>query len=64
MTHEDLVAIVADLTPAQWRSILLAAADQRCIACGSDCDCDCSDEVDAAKGLVAERAIALEETDS
>lgn len=59
MTTSDLGAIVSDLSAAEWRALLLAAADHRCIACGESDGCDCDDLTDAAKERVTRRAAGL-----
>ena len=56
MSVQGMIDRVGDLSAAEWRALLLAAAEHRCIACG-ECDaCECSDDVDASKGVVERRA--------
>ncbi len=50
---------VSDMTPAEWRTLLAEAAESRCIACGHTDECECSDEVDAAKDHILNRAVEL-----
>jgi hypothetical protein len=61
MTVDDILFYVNNMTPAQWRRLLIEASQQRCLACGRDTGCECSVEVDAAKELVALRAAGLED---
>lgn len=56
----DLADRLSDLSPAQWREVLLAAAMSRCIACGLHDGCDCDDETDAAKERVKARAAEVD----
>ncbi len=61
MSPEDLADAMADLTPGEWRAILLAAAEHRCVACGHHDQCECSEEIDVAKVLLVNRTAHLSE---
>ncbi len=57
--YEDLGDALSGLTAAEARAIVVALSERRCLACGQDDGCECSDLVDHAKGLVARRASEL-----
>lgn len=56
MNVNELSDLIADMPPEEWRLLLLAAAEHRCIACGEWDRCECPDRVDEAKVLVVQRA--------
>jgi hypothetical protein len=56
MNHLEMSDMISGLTAAEWRAVLLAAAEHRCIACGESDGCECSDAVDEAKVAVTRRA--------
>lgn len=52
MNVDDLIEHAQNLSPAAWRVLLLNVADMRCIACGEETGCECTELDDAAKARV------------
>jgi hypothetical protein len=51
---------LSDITPSDWRALLIAAAFHRCVACGELDACRCNAATDEAKALVVDRARDLQ----
>lgn len=52
----DLGDALSSLTPEEWRAIVIAVGERRCLACGRDDGCECDARTDEASTIVRERA--------
>lgn len=44
LARGDMSDALSDLTPAEWRAVVAAAGQHRCVQCGEQDACECPDE--------------------